>query len=62
MFRPEKIKESALRFLDEKLRDLLYDVEKFFNREKLKMIAEQKLPELINLVEERFGVKIKRIK
>ena len=32
------------------------------NREKLKMIAEQKLPELINLVEERFGVKIKRIK
>ena len=33
---PEKIKESALHFLDEKLRDLLYDVEKFFNREKLK--------------------------
>lgn len=32
------------------------------NREKLKMIAEQKLPELISLVEERFGVKIKRIK
>lgn len=31
-------------------------------REKLKMIAEQKLPELINLVEERFGVKIKRVK
>ncbi|WP_295159469.1 UDP-3-O-(3-hydroxymyristoyl)glucosamine N-acyltransferase [uncultured Brachyspira sp.] len=32
------------------------------NREKLKMIAEQKLPELIELVEERFGVKIKRKK
>lgn len=32
------------------------------NREKLKMIAEQKLPELISLVEERFGVKIKRVK
>lgn len=31
-------------------------------REKLKMIAEQKLPELISLVEERFGVKIKRVK
>ena len=32
------------------------------NREKLKMIAEQKLPELISLVEEKFGVKIKRKK
>ena len=31
-------------------------------REKLRMIAEQKLPELINLVEERFEVKIKRVK
>lgn len=32
------------------------------NREKLKMIAEQKLPELINLVEEKFETKIRRIK
>lgn len=32
------------------------------NREKLKMIAEQKLPELISLVEERFDVKIRRAK
>lgn len=32
------------------------------NREKLKMIAEQKLPELINLVEEKFKTKIKRAK
>ena len=31
-------------------------------REKLRMISEQKLPELINLVEERFGVKIRRVK
>ena len=31
-------------------------------REKLKMIAEQKLPELIKVVEERFGIKIKRVK
>lgn len=32
------------------------------NREKLKMIAEQKLPELINLVEEKFETKIRRVK
>ena len=32
------------------------------NREKLKMIAEQKLPELINLVEEHLDIKIKRVK
>ena len=32
------------------------------DREKLKMIAEQKLPELISLVEERFDVKIRRAK
>lgn len=32
------------------------------NREKLKMIAEQKLPELIELVENRFDIKIKRVK
>lgn len=32
------------------------------NREKLKMIAEQKLPELINLVEEKFETKIRRSK
>ena len=31
-------------------------------REKLKMIAEQKLPELIKIAEERFGIKIKRVK
>lgn len=32
------------------------------NREKLKMIAEQKLPELIKLVEEKFETKIRRVK
>ncbi|TXJ11906.1 UDP-3-O-(3-hydroxymyristoyl)glucosamine N-acyltransferase [Brachyspira aalborgi] len=32
------------------------------DREKLKMIAEQKLPELIKLVEEKFETKIKRVK
>lgn len=32
------------------------------DREKLKMIAEQKLPELIKLVEEKFETKIRRVK